>query len=169
MGVVFLARDPSLERFVAIKLMRSGFDSSELRERFVREARAVASLRHPCIVTLFEYGDHQGQPFIVMEYVDGKTLAALVGAGTPMSLTRRLQLAQDLCRGLEHAHKAGIIHRDIKPANIMVDAEGTLKILDFGIAKRGHAGVTHISSLVGTPQYMSPEQVGGKAVTRRSD
>jgi TonB family protein len=169
MGIVYLARDPSLERFVAIKLMRAGFDTPDLRERFVREARAVASLRHPCIVTLFEYGDHEGQPFIVMEYVNGKTLGALIGAGTPMSLARRLQLIEDMCRGLEHAHKAGIIHRDVKPANIMVDAEGTLKILDFGIAKLGHAGHTQISALVGTPKYMSPEQIAGKAVTRRSD
>ena len=169
MGVVYLARDPQLERFVAIKLMRAGFDSSDLRDRFVREARAVASLRHPCIVTLFEYGDHEGQPFIVMEYVNGQTLSSLIAAGTAMSLARRLQLARDLCLGLEHAHKAGIIHRDIKPANIMVDGEGTLKILDFGIAKLGHAGTTHVSALVGTPKYMSPEQIGGKPVTRRSD
>ena len=169
MGVVYLARDPFLERFVAIKLMRGGFDSIDLRERFVREARAVASLRHPCIVTLYEYGDHGGQPFIVMEYVNGKTLGALIAAGTPMSLARRLQLVEDLCRGLEHAHKAGIIHRDIKPANIMVDSEGTLKILDFGIAKLGHAGITQIAALIGTPRYMSPEQATGKPVTRRSD
>ena len=169
MGVVYLARDPSLERFVAIKLMREGFDTAEMRERFVREARAVASLRHPCIVTVFEYGDHQGQPFIVMEYVTGKTLAALIRAGTPISLARRLQLTRDLCLGLEHAHRAGMIHRDIKPANIMVDGEGTLKILDFGIAKLGHAGNTQISALVGTPRYMSPEQISGKPVTRRSD
>ena len=169
MGTVYLARDPSLERFVAIKLMRIGFDNAELRERFVREARAVAGLRHPCIVTLFEYGDHEGQPFIVMEYVNGKTLASIIGGRTPMTLTRRLQLIEDLCRGLEHAHKAGIIHRDVKPANIMVDGEGTLKILDFGIAKQGHAGLTRITGLVGTPRYMSPEQISGRPVTRRSD
>src|SRR5262245_45807489 len=169
MGTVFLARDPSLERFVAIKLMRNGFDNPEMRERFVREARAVAALRHPCIVTLFEYGDHNGQPFIVMEYVTGQTLAAIIAERTPMTLARRLQLIEDLCRGLEHAHKAGIIHRDVKPANIMVDGEGILKILDFGIAKQGHAGVTRITGLVGTPKYMSPEQISGKPVTRRSD
>jgi tetratricopeptide (TPR) repeat protein/predicted Ser/Thr protein kinase len=169
MGTVFLARDPSLERFVAIKLMRQGFDTPDMRERFVREARAVAGLRHPCIVTLFEYGDHNGQPFIVMEYVTGKTLAALIAERTPMTLARQLQLIEDLCRGLEHAHRAGIIHRDVKPANIMVDGEGILKILDFGIAKQGHAGVTHITGLVGTPKYMAPEQISGKPVTRRSD
>ena len=169
MGTVFLARDPSLERFVAIKLMRQGFDTPDMRERFVREARAVAGLRHPCIVTLFEYGDHNGQPFIVMEYVTGKTLAALIAERTPMTLARQLQLIEDLCRGLEHAHKAGIIHRDVKPANIMVDGEGILKILDFGIAKQGHAGVTRITGLVGTPKYMAPEQISGKPVTRRSD
>src|SRR5262245_2397932 len=169
MGTVFLARDPSLERFVAIKLMRNGFDNTDLRERFVREARAVAALRHPCIVTLFEYGDHQGQPFIVMEYVTGKTLAAIIAERTPMTLARRLELIEDLCRGLEHAHKAGIIHRDVKPANIMVDGEGILKILDFAAAKQVHAGVTRSTGLVGTTKYMSPEQISGKPVTRRSD
>jgi TonB family protein len=169
MGVVYLARDTSLERFVAIKLLRAGFNTADLRARFVKEARAVASLRHPCIVTVYEYGDHDGQPFIVMEYVNGKTLLEMIRARTPMSFARRMQLTRDLCLGLEHAHKVGIIHRDIKPANIMVDGEGTLKILDFGIAKLGHTGTTQISALVGTPRYMAPEQISGKPVTRRSD
>jgi TonB family protein len=169
MGIVYLARDPTLERFLAIKLMRHGFDNPDYRERFVREARTVASLRHPCIVTVFEYGDHDGQPFIVMEYVTGKTLAQMMAAGVPLSLTRRLQLAEDLCRGLDHAHKAGIVHRDVKPANVMVDSEGTLKILDFGIAKRDQATLTQLNVLVGTPTYMSPEQISGRPVTRRSD
>jgi TonB family protein len=169
MGIVYLARDTSLERFVAIKLLRAGFNTAELRARFVKEARAVASLRHPCIVTVYEYGDHDGQPFIVMEYVDGKTLLEMIRARTPMSFARRMQLTRDLCLGLEHAHKVGIIHRDIKPANIMVDGEGTLKILDFGIAKLGHSGATQISALVGTPRYMAPEQISGKPVTQRSD
>lgn len=169
MGVVYLGRDPSLDRLVAIKLMRSGVQAPDFHERFAREARAVASLRHPCIVTVYEFGEHDGQPFIVMEYIAGQTVGQLIAGSPQMPLAHRLRLAEDLCRGLHHAHKAGIVHRDIKPANLMVDDEGALKILDFGIAKHGHGAMTHASALVGTPKYMAPEQIEGGTVTPLSD
>jgi TonB family protein len=169
MGVVYVARDPVLSRLVAIKLIRLGDLDPDVRERFVAEARAVASLRHPAIVTLFEYGDHEGQPFIVMEYVHGRTLADMIRTRAHLSLGRRLQLAEELCRGLHYAHNAGIVHRDVKPANVMVDFEGALKILDFGIAKTHQIAATRQSALVGTPSYMSPEQISSRPVTRRSD
>jgi TonB family protein len=169
MGVVYVARDPVLSRLVAIKLIRLGSSDDKARERFVAEARAVASLRHPSIVTVYEYGDHEGQPFIAMEYVHGKTLSEMIRARRPLSLGRRLQWIEELCRGLQYAHNAGIVHRDIKPANIMVDVEGALKILDFGIAKTHQTTVTRRSLVIGTPSYMSPEQIAGRPATRRTD
>src|SRR5580693_6117385 len=129
MGSVYLATDPAIDRQVALKLMRAGFTGS-LRERFAREARAVGRLHHPNIVTIFEFGEHQGEPFIAMEYVEGQTLSSLVGR-SDVSLPQLVGLMDGLCAGLHYAHRAGIIHRDIKPVNVMVDTEGIVKILDF--------------------------------------
>ena len=120
MGVLYLAWDPTLERQIAIKLLRD--DNDELRERFAREARSVARLRHPHIVTIFDVGEHEGQPFIAMEYLQGQTLAEMIRGGAPLTSSRKLQLTEELCDGLSFAHKAGIVHRDVKPANVIVDA-----------------------------------------------
>src|SRR5262249_27210432 len=166
MGALYLAWDPTLERQIAIKLLRD--DNDEMRERFAREARSVARLRHARIVTIFDVGVYQGQPFIAMEYIQGRTLAQVIEASTPMPVARKLQLIEELCDGLGFAHRAGIIHRDVKPANLMVDTEGSLKILDFGIARVG-PGMTRAGMLIGTLNYMSPEQVIGKTVDARSD
>src|SRR4030095_14656506 len=130
MGFLYLAWDPMLERQIAIKLLREDMD--ELRERFDREARSVARLRHPNIVTIFDVGEQDGRPFIAMEYIQGATLGQLIKEGTPVSISRNVDLMDDLCNGLGYAHKSGIVHRDIKPANLMLDADGVLKILDFG-------------------------------------
>lgn len=168
MGSLFLARDPLLDRQLAIKLLRD-VDNDELRERFAREARSAARLKHLNIVTIFDVGEHDGQPFIAMEYIHGQTLAEMIRTGVALSLTRRLELIEELCAGLGYAHKAGIVHRDVKPANVMVDHEGVVKILDFGIARVAESGMTQAGMLIGTLNYMSPEQMLGKIVDGRSD
>jgi serine/threonine protein kinase len=169
MASLYLARDPAIDRLVAIKVLREGFDTEELRERFAREARSAGRLRHANIVTVFDVGEWEGEPFIAMEYIAGETLAQLINRRAPIGLRRKLELLEELCSGLGYAHNAGVVHRDIKPANIMVDAEGTLKILDFGIARVGDSAMTQAGMLVGTLNYMSPEQILGQPVDHRSD
>ena len=168
MGVVYLARDPDLDRFVAVKLLR--VTDEEVRERFLREARTTGRLQHPNIVTTFERGEHDGHPFIAMEYVSGETLAEIIGRRAQLTVERKVELIRQLCAGLSYAHQAGIIHRDIKPANLMVSREGgLLKILDFGIARLADGSGTMVGMVLGTPAYMSPEQIQGEAVGIRSD
>jgi tetratricopeptide (TPR) repeat protein len=169
MGALFLAHDPAIDRMVAIKVMRESVDSPELRERFAREARAAGRLRHPNIVTIFDVGEDAGQPFIAMEYVPGETLEGIIQRRARLPLPRKLRLLEELCDGLAYAHKAGVVHRDIKPANLMLDSDGMLKILDFGIVRFAQSGITQAGILVGTLAYMSPEQVAGKPVDYRSD
>ncbi len=169
MGALFLARDPAIDRLLAIKLLRRGFDSDELRSRFAREAKAAGRLRHPNIVTIFDVGEHEGDPFIAMEFLAGETLDELIRHGARLSLARRLKLLEELCDGLSYAHRAGIVHRDIKPANLIVDSEGILKILDFGIVRLEEGGSTAAGMLVGTVNYMSPEQITGGDIDHRSD
>ncbi len=169
MGEVFLARDEKLDRLVAIKLLRDGFDNDDLRGRFEEEARNVAKLTHPNIVTIYEYGAHDGRPYIAMEYVAGHSMAELIRRKMPLPLARRIRLIEELCSGLTHAHKAHLVHRDVKPANLMVTTSGMLKVLDFGIAKLRGTDRTQQGMLVGTLNYMSPEQITGKPVDHRSD
>src|ERR1700683_472962 len=172
MGALFLPPDPPIDRQVARKLMRAGFNSGSLRERFAREARAVGRLHHPNIVTIFEFGEHQGEPFIAMEYVEGETLSSLIGR-PGVSPSEIVGLMDGLCAGLHYAHRAGIIHRDIKPVNVMVDTEGIVKILDFGIARAAALSLTQSGTqpgtVLGTLNYMSPEQLAGKAIDQRTD
>jgi serine/threonine protein kinase len=169
MGALYRARDPRIGRYVAIKLLRRSYDTPELRDRFSREARAAGSLSHPNIVTIYDVGEDDGLPFIAMEYVRGETFADLVCLRPPLSVARKLQLTEEVCAGLAHAHEAGIVHRDIKPANLIVGPEGTVKILDFGIAKLSTSGSTRPGAIMGTLNYMSPEQVKGTAVDARAD
>jgi predicted Ser/Thr protein kinase/tetratricopeptide (TPR) repeat protein len=169
MGSLYLARDPAIDRLVAIKLLRDDFDSQELRERFAREARSAGRLRHPNIVVVFDVGDHEGQPFIAMEYIPGETLGAIIKRGQALKPARVLEIVEDICAGLDYAHGAGIVHRDVKPANIMIDSSGVVKILDFGIAHVAESGMTKSGSVVGTLNYMAPEQVLGKPIDRRCD
>jgi hypothetical protein len=170
MGTVYLARDPALDRLIAIKVLSGDLVDEETRERFSREARSVSRLRHPNIVTIFEYGDFTGQPFIAMEYISGESWAELIRRRAPVPLVRKLRMMEELCAGMAHAHRARIVHRDIKPANIMVDAEsGSIKILDFGIASNVASNATLATLVVGTPSYMSPEQTTGQRVDHRSD
>ena len=118
-------------------MLREGFDNKEIRERFNREAKSASGLRHTNIVTIFETGTHEGQPFIVMEYIHGDTLADLIQRRPYLTLERKLDLMDALFAGLHYAHRKHIIHRDIKPANMMIDDDGGLRILDFGIARLG--------------------------------
>jgi serine/threonine-protein kinase len=170
MGSLYLARDPGLDRLVAIKLLREECrDDPELRERFIREARSVARLRHPNIVIVYDVGEDDGRPFMAMEYIAGETLTKILRRTPSVPITERLSLFEALCAGLAHAHGAGIIHRDIKPANIMLDSDRVLKILDFGIARLGNSGITQDGMMMGTINYMSPEQVVGRGVDHRTD
>jgi serine/threonine protein kinase len=168
MGVLYLAVDPIIDRLVALKLLRVSNDE-ELSDRFAREARAAGRLLHPNIITIFDVGDHDGQPFIAMEYVTGETLGEIVRRKAPLPLARRVGMIADLCDGLAFAHRSGIVHRDIKPANIMVTRDGILKILDFGIAHLADSRMTQTGAFMGTPAYMSPEQISGNLIDHRSD
>jgi serine/threonine-protein kinase len=167
MGMVFRGRDPHIGRAVAIKLLR--ISDEDLHDRFLREAQSAGGLKHPNIVTIYDFGEHEGSPFIVMEYVEGTTLAEHIKQNIPLTLARKLGLLEELAAGLEYAHNKGVVHRDVKPANVMVDREGMLRILDFGIARVTDSGLTQTGMIMGTPNYMSPEQVEGKASDRRSD
>jgi serine/threonine-protein kinase len=175
MGDLYLALDPNTNRLVALKLLNATLDSTELRERFAREARALAALNHPNIVNIYDTGEYDDAPFIVMEYVRGETLAEIIKRRAPLSISQKLKLMSELCAGLAQAHNANIIHRDIKPANLMVDQQGRLKILDFGIARvtednRTRFGpLTAVNMMIGTPGYMSPEQLEAGEVDHRSD
>ena len=168
MGKVLLAWDPMLEREVTLKLL-SDVENRDLRSRFTREARSAARLRHPNIVTIFDVGEDSGQPFIAMEYIQGQTLEEMITEKVPLSVARKVQLMEEVCAGLGYAHKSGIVHRDIKPANLMVDPEGVLQILDFGIVHVAGSGITQSGMLMGTLNYMSPEQLTGKPLDQRSD
>ena len=169
MGTLYLARDPVLDRRVAIKVLRD-HDDEGLRERFVREARTVAQLRHPNIVAIHDFGSFEHGLFIAMEYLEGETLAQIIRQRTPMLLRRKLEIMRDLCLGLAYAHDQGVIHRDVKPANVMVGVQGHVTILDFGIARllnmsdESQGGV-----IVGTPAYLSPEQIQNSPVDQRAD
>jgi len=178
MATCYLARDsnPKISRLVAIKVLNASLDSPDLRERFARESRALAALNHSNIVNIYDSGEFQGQPYIVMEYIRGETVAEKIKRRAPLTIGEKLKMMTELCAGLAHAHEAGIVHRDIKPANLMVDQRRCLKILDFGIARvaegsmtRAAVQVTQFNMRIGTPGYMSPEQIEGDEIDRRSD
>jgi len=174
MGQVFLAHDPTIERQVAIKTiaLAPGTPEQEAREtsrRFLREAQAAGRLLHPNIVTIFDVGEENGLSFIAMEFIDGETLDRRARPGSLLQPAEVLGLIGQAAAALDHAHAAGVIHRDIKPANLMRLADGTLKITDFGLAKDPSADLTQSGVLLGTPSYMSPEQIQGRALDGRSD
>ena len=169
MGTVYLARDPDLNRSVAIKVLRDALLDEELLQRFLREARAAAGLRHENLVTVYEVGQHDHQPFMAMEYVDGRSFEEIIKGRQPLTLAEKLFHIEQVCAGLYHAHCAGIVHRDIKPANLMVDHHGVVRIVDFGIARVEGSGMTMDGAMMGTLNYMSPEQLLGLPVDYRTD
>jgi serine/threonine-protein kinase len=170
MGVVFKAEDTKLKRPVALKLLP--FEllySPEAKERFIREAQAAAALDHPNICTVYEVEEQDGQAYIAMAYIDGKSLKARIAQG-PLKVDEALEIAVQVAEGLEEAHRKGIVHRDIKPANIMLTAKSQAKILDFGLARLESAGdLTRTAMVMGTVAYMSPEQAQGHKVDHRTD
>jgi serine/threonine protein kinase/predicted Zn-dependent protease len=179
MGVVYRAEDEVLRREVALKVLPPGFTADEeRRRRFLREARSAAAVNHPNIATIYEVGEGDGRVFIAMELIDGRSLARTLSAARP-SIEEAVELSRQILRGLGKAHEAGLVHRDLKPDNVMVTAEGTVKLLDFGLAKTREPGASHLGDadtamtedgrLVGTPLYMSPEQARGRSLDARSD
>jgi serine/threonine-protein kinase len=163
MGVVYQARQAGLNRLVALKVIRAGPHAGgpELA-RFKAEAEAVARLQHPNVVSIYEVGEHGGLPFFSLEFCPGGSLAAKL-AGTPLTPQEAARLIEALARAVHAAHEAGVIHRDLKPANVLLAADGTPKVTDFGLAKKlgDAAGQTATGAILGTPSYMAPEQAGG--------
>jgi serine/threonine-protein kinase len=171
MAAVYLAHDSELDRAVAIKILAEHLSSDEaFRQRFVREARMAAGLSHPNIVHVYDQGDEDGRPFIVMECVDGHTLGEELKRTGALPPARVVDLALQICGGLEHAHASGLVHRDIKPGNLLLSEDGTVKIADFGIARAAEATkLTKIGSILGTAAYLAPEQAAGEPVTAAAD
>ena len=171
MGVVYTAHDPRLDRHVAIKLLPPDLTRDQTaKQRFLQEAKAASALDHPNICTIHEINEtDDGRLYLVMAHYEGETLKERIARG-PLKLDDAIDIATQVGQGLSKAHAAGIVHRDIKPANLMVTADGTVKILDFGLAKlAGTEGVTQTGTTVGTVAYMSPEQARGREVDHRTD
>ncbi|HEX5434417.1 MAG TPA: serine/threonine-protein kinase [Candidatus Angelobacter sp.] len=171
MGVVYKAKDPTIGRTVALKTLRldvHGLETAEMVRRFQNEARAAGVLSHPNIVTIYDAGEQDGIFYIAMEFMQGTTLHELLAEHHILPTEDVIQYSRQICKGLDYAHSHGIVHRDVKPANIMITANGTVKIMDFGIAKAG-GSMTSTGQVLGTPNYMSPEQVKGRPLDGRSD
>jgi predicted Ser/Thr protein kinase len=164
MGVVYRARQVPLNRPVALKMVLSGAHADPKdRARFLTEAEAVAAVRHPHVVQVFEFGEHDGRPYFAMEYLDGGSLAGLLRSRGKLSPAEAATLVEQCARGVQAAHDLGIVHRDLKPGNVLLDAAGEPKVTDFGLAKRGgKSDLTCTGAVMGTPAYMAPEQAKGE-------
>ena len=171
MGVVYKAVDPNIGRTVALKTMRldvHGIEEAEMLKRFKHEAVLAGVMNHPNIITIYDAGDYEGVFYMAMEFMEGTTLQAVLHEQRVLPIDQVLNISKQVCAGLDFAHQRGVIHRDIKPANIMLGVDGTAKIMDFGIAKSG-SNMTTAGQVLGTPTYMSPEQVRGRNLDGRSD
>src|SRR4051812_40160443 len=171
MGRVYKAVDPTIGRTVALKTMRldvHGLETDEMLRRFKNEARLAGVLNHGNIVTIYDAGEQDGLFYIAMEYIEGITLHGVLNERKTLSPEEIINISKQICAGLDHAHHHGVIHRDVKPANIMLEPDGTAKIMDFGIAKSG-GGLTSTGQVLGTPNYMAPEQVRGHVLDGRTD
>lgn len=169
MGAVYLAHDTSLDRLVALKLSVALQPDTSTLESFAIEARAIARIKHPNVVTVFRAGEVAGRPYLVYEYVDGKSLAELK---LPLPWRYALGIAVGLARGLRAAHQRGVLHRDLKPSNAILETDGTIKLLDFGLAAfvgTDHCSPWAVPGVVGTPRYMAPETRLGAPATPQSD
>src|SRR3954454_1244904 len=172
MSNVFKARDRLLERHVALKILHEHFShDGEYVERFRREARAVAQLSHPNIVTVIDRGEADGRQFIVFEYVDGANLKALVDRSGSMPIETAVSLAHQIARALAFAHEHGLVHRDVKPQNVLLNGDGRAKVTDFGIARSLDVkhGMTQTGTVLGTSDYIAPEQAQGQQVSAQTD
>lgn len=178
MGSVFRANDPAVGRVVAVKTILPAVlaseDGKEFRDRFQREARAAGALAHPGIVPVFDVGEHEGMPYLVMEYVNGQTLAQAMRQGGLATLERICEIGQQIADALAYAHRSGVVHRDIKPANILLTSPEVYgseraKITDFGVAKLFTSDLTNTGKMVGTPTFMPPEQFTGAPIDGRTD
>jgi len=170
MGIVYRARDPIINRLVALKTITTGVaDDPALLERFYREAQSAGGLQHPNIVTIYDMGQAGALPYIAMELVEGENLEQVIARRSELPITLKLDYAMQACRAFDFAHKRGIVHRDIKPGNVMVSKEGTVKVVDFGIARILETSRTQTGILIGTFAYMSPEQYHGEHADERSD
>jgi serine/threonine-protein kinase len=173
MGVVYKAFDPLIERTVALKTIRkelfSDSQQAELIGRFKNEAQAAGRLNHPNIVTVYDYGEDSEAAYIAMEFVDGTPLSALMVPDQPTALPRVVAWMDDLLLALDYAHSRGVVHRDIKPSNLLITHGAQVKVGDFGIARIESSTMTHTGTMIGTPSYMSPEQICGQTADARSD
>lgn len=174
MGLVYLGKDPTIQRFVAIKTMRLDQTDEkeklqEIKARFFREAESAGRLSHPNIVTIYDAGEEHDLGYIAMEFVEGNSLKDWSRKPTLLPLTDIVQTLASVADALDYAHQQGVIHRDIKPANIMITKDRLVKVMDFGIAKMASSNKTQTDVVLGTPTYMSPEQIAGKKVDGRSD
>lgn len=174
MGVVYLARDPLIDRRVALKTLRIDLDTdmaAEFRERFLREAQAAGRLNHPGIVTIHDVGEDRegGILYIAMEYIEGRDLKQILASGHRFRPSEAARIVADIATALDYAHQMGVVHRDVKPANIILTRTGSARIADFGIARLESSNLTVDGQFIGTPNFMSPEQILGRPVDRRSD
>ena len=170
MADVYLAEDEELGRRIAIKILNDRHANDEsFVERFRREAKNAAGLSHPNIVSIYDRGEAEGTYYIAMEYLDGRSLKELVVARGPLPIPDAIDATRQVLAALRFAHRKGVVHRDIKPHNVMADADGRLKVTDFGIARAGVSQMTEAGSIIGTAQYLSPEQARGAPVDQRSD
>lgn len=172
MGIVYKGFDPMIQRHVAIKTIIMPDDPDQTDEnliRFKREAQAAGNLNNPNIVAIYEYVEEAGLAYIVMEYIDGLTLSDRMKQNDPLPLEQATQITKSILKALAHAHASGVVHRDIKPGNIMLTSNGTVKVADFGIARIESSELTMVGSIIGTPGYMSPEQLKGANNDARSD
>jgi eukaryotic-like serine/threonine-protein kinase len=170
MGAVWKAYDSVIRRYVALKLLSSAIARTrDVRSRFLREARAAGALQHRNIVTIYDLGEAEDQLFIAMELVDGLDLSGLIARHEPLSLERKLDIVIEVLGGLAYAHGRGVIHRDVKPSNVRIASDGSVKIMDFGIARLQSADITGSGAIVGTPSYMAPEQITNGPITPATD
>jgi serine/threonine-protein kinase len=171
MAAVYLARDRELDRPVALKVLAEHLaDDETFRGRFVREARLAARLSHANVVQVYDTGEQDGRPYIVMEYVPGETLAQVLAHRRKLPADEVVEIGRQAARGLEHAHAAGLVHRDVKPQNLIVRDDGVVKIADFGIARAAEATkMTQLGTVLGTAAYLAPEQARGDEVTSAAD
>ena len=174
MAIVYKAVDPRIDRTVAIKALNihSGLSeeqAKQFRERFIYEAKLAGRLMHPNIVAVYDAEEDGDTSYIAMEFVNGKTLEEIILKSVEYTAAQKMDIIIQICDGLNYAHHHGIIHRDIKPGNIIITQEGRPKITDFGIAKAAASSTTVLGTILGTPGYMSPEQITGKPVDHRTD